>query len=120
MFEPAFPFDRGRAYTIRFDPRALPTPQRDTALTTVAGLPRERNLAATSVVADPSDGRHAAGERTPDVRRVLRSDVATTGREFVHLIDDGGNEVKNAFLPLDADFWNPDHTRYTIFLDPGV
>jgi hypothetical protein len=27
--------------------------------------------------------------------------------------------VKAAFLPLDADFWNDDRTRYTAFLDPG-
>ena len=119
MFEPAFPFDRGRAYTIRFDPRALPTPQRDTALTTVAGLPRERNLAATSVVrilptADtlPENALRMYVEFSAPMSR-------QPGGEFVHLIDDGGNEVKNAFLPLDADFWNPDHTRYTVFLDPG-
>jgi hypothetical protein len=41
------------------------------------------------------------------------------GTEFVHLIDNAGNEVKNTFLPLDADFWNRDHTRYTLFFDPG-
>jgi hypothetical protein len=27
--------------------------------------------------------------------------------------------VTEAFLPLDADFWSPDHLRYTVFLDPG-
>jgi hypothetical protein len=27
--------------------------------------------------------------------------------------------VKAAFLPLDADFWDHTHTRYTAFLDPG-
>ncbi|MEQ1689769.1 MAG: hypothetical protein ABMA00_00680, partial [Gemmatimonas sp.] len=33
--------------------------------------------------------------------------------------DEGDLEVKSAFLPLDADFWNDDRTRYTAFLDPG-
>jgi hypothetical protein len=27
--------------------------------------------------------------------------------------------VKQAFLPLEADFWNRERTRYTLFLDPG-
>ena len=26
---------------------------------------------------------------------------------------------KDPFLPLDAEFWNDDHTRYTVFFDPG-
>jgi hypothetical protein len=26
---------------------------------------------------------------------------------------------RDAFLPLDADFWNGDRTRYTVFFDPG-
>ena len=41
------------------------------------------------------------------------------GVDFVRLLDDNGREVRNAFLPLEADFWNPAHTRYTLFLDPG-
>ena len=43
----------------------------------------------------------------------------TSGLEFLKLLDDQGREVKAAFLPLDADFWNHEHTRYTAFLDPG-
>ena len=27
--------------------------------------------------------------------------------------------MSDAFLPLDADFWNDDRTRYTVFFDPG-
>src|SRR6185503_6883202 len=42
-----------------------------------------------------------------------------SGVNFVHLIGNDGREIQHAFLPLDADFWNPDHTRYTVFLDPG-
>ena len=34
-------------------------------------------------------------------------------------LDDRGQEVVDAFLPLDADFWNDDRTRYTVFFDPG-
>ncbi len=41
------------------------------------------------------------------------------GLDFVHLLDDAGQEVKDPFLPLDAEFWNDDRTRYTVFFDPG-
>ena len=42
-----------------------------------------------------------------------------SGYDFVTLLDDRGQEVADAFLPLDADFWNDDRTRYTVFFDPG-
>jgi hypothetical protein len=42
-----------------------------------------------------------------------------SGHDFVVLLDDRGQEVVDAFLPLDADFWNDDRTRYTVFFDPG-
>ena len=38
---------------------------------------------------------------------------------FVRLVDDAGREVPDALLELDVDFWNDDHTRYTVFFDPG-
>ena len=41
------------------------------------------------------------------------------GLDYVHLLDDKGKEVKDPFLPLDAEFWNDDRTRYTVFFDPG-
>jgi hypothetical protein len=41
------------------------------------------------------------------------------GLDYVHLLDDQGKEVKDPFLPLDAEFWNDDRTRYTVFFDPG-
>jgi hypothetical protein len=47
------------------------------------------------------------------------------GPEFVKLVELSGPEGKtervdpDAFLPVEADFWSPDHTRYTLFFDPG-
>jgi hypothetical protein len=37
----------------------------------------------------------------------------------IALRSDDGQEVTEAFLPLEADFWSPDHLRYTVFFDPG-
>jgi hypothetical protein len=42
-----------------------------------------------------------------------------SGYDHLLLLDDRGQEVVDAFLPLDADFWNDDRTRYTVFFDPG-
>ena len=41
------------------------------------------------------------------------------GLDYIHLLDENGAEVKDPFLPLDAEFWNDDRTRYTLFFDPG-
>jgi hypothetical protein len=41
------------------------------------------------------------------------------GLDYVHLLDDQGGPVTDPFLPLDAEFWNDDRTRYTVFFDPG-
>ena len=41
------------------------------------------------------------------------------GLDYIHLLDDVGKEVKDPFLPLDAEFFNDDRTRYTVFFDPG-
>src|SRR5439155_11445709 len=40
-------------------------------------------------------------------------------RDLVHLVDEHGNEVIDAFLPLSVSLWNVDHTRYTLLFDPG-
>jgi len=42
--------------------------------------------------------------------------------DFVRVVDRTGPKeqvVEDAFLPVSADFWSPDHTRYTLFFDPG-
>jgi hypothetical protein len=48
---------------------------------------------------------------------------APMGREgglpYITLLDENGAKIVDPFLPLDAEFWNDDHTRYTVFFDPG-
>jgi hypothetical protein len=43
----------------------------------------------------------------------------TSGLGHIRLIDEAGDVVVDPFLPLEADFWNQDATRYTVFFDPG-
>jgi hypothetical protein len=42
-----------------------------------------------------------------------------SGVEYISLLDHQGKEIPGAVLPLDYEFWSPDHTRFTIFFDPG-
>jgi len=42
-----------------------------------------------------------------------------SGIPYMKLLDAGGKEIPGAFLPLDYEFWSPDHTRFTAFFDPG-
>ncbi len=37
----------------------------------------------------------------------------------VHLLDQSGNEVQDAFLMVADELWDPSNTRLTLFLDPG-
>jgi len=42
--------------------------------------------------------------------------------KLVELSGPGGKNERvetGAFLPVEANFWSPDHTRYTLFFDPG-
>ncbi|MDB4877708.1 MAG: hypothetical protein JWM41_4154 [Gemmatimonadetes bacterium] len=118
-FRPLFPFDPGRTYSVRVDPRMLPTPRNDSAITTEIALASVAHVPSATVARIlPSAGT------LPENQLRLYVEFSApmsrqSGLEFVHLLDDRGNEVRGAFLPLDADFWNPDHTRYTLFLDPG-
>lgn len=38
---------------------------------------------------------------------------------YVHLRDDGGNEVSLAFVEIEHGLWNPQQTRLTMLLHPG-
>jgi len=118
-FRPAFPFDAGRSYAARFDPARLPTPRSDSAISivvVVAGAAAHAGAVVQRMLP-------TADTLPENLLRVYLEFSAPMSREpgtsFVHLVDDRGREVTHAFLPLDADFWNPAHTRYTVFLDPG-
>lgn len=119
-FEPLFPLDPGREYTVHFDPRRLATPRPDSTVVKVISLAALPDRSPSTTVT----GIYPTNNEMPENQLRLYVTFSAPmsrqpGIDFVHLIDDNGKEVKNAFLPLEADFWNPDHTRYTLFLDPG-
>lgn len=118
QFEPRFPFDPGRSYSVRVDPTRLPTPRNGQVVEQPVALPA-RTVSPTVVTAiSPSAGVWP--------ENILRSYIhfsapmsATSSADFVRLVDDAGKEVEEAFLALDTDLWNEDYTRCTVFFDPG-
>lgn len=118
-FRPAFPFEAGRSYLIRVDPRELKYTRADSVLSTTIAFPATFTAPSTVV-------RRILPSGSTVPENLLRLYIEFSapmsrgpGLGFIHLIDDHGREVPSAFLPLEADFWNPSHTRYTVFLDPG-
>jgi hypothetical protein len=113
VFTPMFPFDPGRQYFVSF------TPPGATAITATVGLPATHTT-PTTVVAQV----YPSGDVIPENQLRLYIHFSAPmgmkgGLEYVHLLDDRGQAVKDPFLPLDAEFWNGDRTRYTVFFDPG-
>ena len=118
-FHPHFPFDRGRSYTVRLDRARLGASRADTVVSTTLALPTIDRPPSTSVVrVTPTT------DVLPENQLRLYIEFSAPmsrrgGLDFVKLLDSTGREVPGAFLPLEADFWNGDRTRYTLFFDPG-
>jgi hypothetical protein len=123
-FTPMFPFDDGRKYDVVLDPARLPAgadgvPWRQQLLSAVVGKPAVARSPSTVVT-----HVYPSGDVVPanQLRMYLHFSAPMdwrSGYDYLTLLDERGQEVVDAFLPLDADFWNDDRTRYTVFFDPG-
>jgi hypothetical protein len=118
-FTPAFPFDAGRQYNVRFDASRLPGASPGAVLAASVGRPAE-HTEPTTVVARV----YPTGDAVPEnVLRMYIEFSAPMGRksgiEYIRLVDHDGKEIPGAVLPLDYEFWSPDHRRFTVFFDPG-
>jgi hypothetical protein len=113
-FTPLYPFDPGRQYRVVFTHDALPAP-----LDATVGLPAPHTTPSTVVARV-----YPSGDVVPE--NLLRMYIEFSGPmgrpsgiAHMKLVDEDGREIEGAFLPLDYEFWSPDHTRFTAFLDPG-
>ena len=120
-FSPMFGFDPGVWYRVQFDGSKLPAAHGWTPdlVVSVVGLPKKQMPPTTTVARV-----YPSADLVPENQlRLYVEFTAPMGRkgglDYVHLLDDRGEEVKQAFLPLDAEFWNADRTRFTVFFDPG-
>ena len=120
-FVPAFPLDPGRPYRAIFSPAAVPD---------AASTAREPVVATLSLPPIATDPTTVVSQIFPSADVVPENQLrlyvhfsAPMGRrgglDYIRLLDDAGKEVVDPFLPLDAEFWNDDFTRYTVFFDPG-
>ena len=120
-FNPMFPFDPGRRYSVRFDPSRLPG--RESAVfdpvAAVVALPKP-DVEPTTVV----DRIFPSGDRLPENQLKLYLHFSAPmsnvdGLEYLSLRDARGRAIEEPFLPLGTEFWDRDHVRYTVFFDPG-
>jgi hypothetical protein len=117
-FIPPFPFDPGWEYRVRFDPSKLPTPRAEPIIEKIVSLPKRDEAAVAVSAVHPSGGTWPA-----NLLRLYVEFSGPMGRDaglgHVKILDEQGHEVPDPFLPLEADFWDFPHTRYTVFFDPG-
>jgi hypothetical protein len=124
-FIPEFPLDPRVAHQAVFNPRRLP--DRDNPRGELwRAQPLTRYVAGVVVAVAPST--RVVQMFPPEVLlenqlRVYLQFSAPMGRrparDYVRLLDDAGQEVVDAFLPLGVSLWNATRTRCTLLFDPG-
>jgi hypothetical protein len=120
-FTPQFSLDPGREYVARFDPSQLPGAGGAPAppIVVTVAVPAKHVVPSTTVARV-----YPSGDAVPE--NLLRMYVEFSGPmgrpsgiPHMKLLGSDGREIEGAFLPLDYEFWDPAHTRFTAFLDPG-
>ena len=122
VFKPQFGFDPGRRYRVVFDASKLAggedTPHPAT-LTAVVGLPG-KDLVPNTIVTHVFPSAEVVPENQLRLYIHFSAPMGLKGGiGHVRLLDEAGDDVREPFLPLDAEFWNRDRTRFTVFFDPG-
>lgn len=115
-FTPAFPFDPGRTYVVRFDASSLGGGPPLLATLTMPGAPPAPSTVVSAV--------YPSGDVVPEnlLRLYIHFSAPmshSSGIDHVELREADGTVVEGAFLPLDYEFWDADRQRFTVFLDPG-
>jgi hypothetical protein len=122
-FTPMFPFEPGRTYRATFDPTRIPAVnvsdpwrRRLERTFTVPAVSAERSTVVRQV--------YPSGPALPEnMLRFYIEFSAPMGRgsalEHIRLVEEGGREVVDPFLPVEAELWNRERTRFTLFFDPG-
>lgn len=111
-FTPMFPLEKGRQYEVTFTAPGAPP------VTATVGLPPPDRTPTTRAEVYPTSDAWPENQ----LRLYIHFSAPMQPRsalDFVHLLDESGQEVKDPFLPLDVDFWNDDRTQYTVFFDPN-
>ncbi len=125
-FTPRYPFDPGRQYLVVFTPGRLPASGaaarelwRLGPLTATVGSPAVERAPATRVARVYPTGAELPENQLRFYVHFSAPMGLAGGADYVRLLDEAGQVVDDAFLPLDLAMWNADRTRYTLLFDPG-
>lgn len=114
-FKPAVPFEPGVRYRVLVDATRLHGGAR-APVDVVVQRPVTSPLATvTSVV----PGGTAMPENVLRVYVHFSAPMEAGSEGTVRLLDDTGLDIADPFLPVDAERWNADRTRYTVLFDPA-
>jgi hypothetical protein len=118
-FTPAFGFDPGRTYKVRFDPARVPGHGAGDVVRAEVGIAAPARTPTTVV-----DHVYPSGDEVPaNLLRIYVAFSAPMARghalEHLQLLDEHGREISGAFLPLDYELWTGDARRLTVLFDPG-
>jgi hypothetical protein len=123
-FTPMFDFDNWRSFEVTFDAAQIPgadpsEPWRTNTVTKMIAFEGMGLGRATYV-------KHvypSAAELPENMLRFYIEFSAPMGRasalDHIRLIAENGDHVMDPFLSVEAEFWTPDRTRFTLFFDPG-
>ncbi len=119
-FVPAFAPSGGMHLTVRVDTAALAGRSAAAALEARFEIPMQAISGAPAQLS----AIHPSADTLPEnlLRWYLEfTSPMTPGEvlEHVHLIDDTGATVNDAFLMVGEELWDPSRTRLTLLLDPG-
>ena len=128
-FTPMYGFDGGRSYVATFNAALVPgagsEPWRQqirqrSFQVGLGPLHTGGPIARSTVVRQV----YPSGETLPEnMLRFYIEFSAPMGRgsalEHIRLEDETGKVVDSPFLPVEAEFWDPQRTRFTLFFDPG-
>jgi hypothetical protein len=125
-FDPQFPPIRGTTYSARFDGDAFNAKSGATSAAVFSHSTWTRPLpsgASTTTVAEvyPTVDSVPMNLLRMYVQFSAPMTVGDDAEKHVHLLDEKGAVVDKAFLIAAGgqELWDPDHTRMTIFFDPG-
>jgi hypothetical protein len=116
QFTPIYSFDPGRSYEVRY-----------VADSSNGGSAKQQRVTMPSAPAKPATfvaHVYPSGDIVPANQLRMYIEFSAPmgqrpGLQHVSLLDDKGRQVVDPFLPVDGELWNADHTRFTVFFDPG-
>jgi hypothetical protein len=119
VFAPMFSLDAGRPYNVTVNAGALSAARGDSVSHLSVTIPAA-NLSPSTRVVRVLPGGDVLPENLLRLYVEFSAPMSRVGGlDYMKLVDDKNVEIPAAFLPLEADFWNAERTRYTVFLDPG-